>query len=108
MDCWHKTQCILFAHIMHTIRKLTAYFACIPITNLEHLHQLVMGPERPAVDKLLAVEVLVPDVKAAEDLNLRPIVTSPAASVADSPLNAPHQPSDLTLTELIVLPVWRR
>ncbi len=63
MDCWHKIQCILFAHIIHTICRLTAYFACIPITNLEHLHQLVVGPERPAVDKLLAVEVLVSDVE---------------------------------------------
>ena len=79
MDCWHKIQCILFAHIIHTICRLTAYFACIPITNLEHLHQLVVGPERPAVEKLLAMEVLVPDVEAAEDLNLRPLATAPTA-----------------------------
>ena len=31
----------------------------------------MVGPERPTVYKLLAEEVLVPDVKAAEDLNLR-------------------------------------
>jgi hypothetical protein len=28
--------------------------------------------------------------------------------VADSPLHAPHQPSDLTLTKLIMLSIWRR
>jgi hypothetical protein len=72
-----------------------------------HLHLLVVAPERPAFDKLLAKEVLVPDIKAAEDLNLRPI-TTPAAVVADSPLHVPHQPSDLTLTKLIVFPILRR
>ncbi len=66
------------------------------------------SPERPAVDKLRAQEVLVPDIKAAEDLNLRPITTTPASFVAKSPLHAPHQPSDLTLTQLIVLPIGRR
>jgi hypothetical protein len=68
---------------------------------------LVVAPERPAVDKLLAKEVLVPDIKAAEDLNLGPL-TTPAAVVADSPLNAPHQPSDVTLTKLIVFPIRQR
>ncbi len=76
-----------------------------------HPHLLVVapevGPERPAFDKLLAKEVLVPDIKAAEDLNLRPI-TTPAAAVADSPLHVPHQTSDLTLTKLIVFPILRR
>ncbi len=72
-----------------------------------HPHLLVVVPERPAVDKLLAKEVLVPDTKAAEDLNLGPI-TTPAAVVADSPLNAPHQPLDLTLTKLIVFSIRRR
>ena len=73
-----------------------------------HPHLLVVAPERPAVDKLLAEEVLVPDIKAAEDLNLRPFTTSPAAFVAVSLHHAPHQPSDLTLAKLIVLPVRRR
>ena len=36
-------------------------------------------PERPAVDKLHAKEVLVPDIEAAEDLNLWPVATSPTA-----------------------------
>jgi hypothetical protein len=51
-----------------------------------------VGPERPAVDKLLAEEVLVPNVKAAEDLNLRPLSTASAAqkphtlSICQTPL----------------------
>ena len=67
----------------------------------------MVGPKRPAVDKLCAQEVLVPDIKAAEDLNLGPFTTS-AAVVADSLLHAPHQPSDLTPTKLIVFPIRRR
>ena len=59
----------------------------------------MVGPERPAVDKLLAEEVLVPDVKAAEDLNL---ATAPAAPEAHTLLHAPHQPPNLTFGELIV------
>ncbi len=50
--------------------RLNAYYACIPIANLAHLHLLKAGPERPAIDKLLAVEIPVPDVKAAEGLCL--------------------------------------
>ncbi len=72
-----------------------------------HPHLLVVAPERPAVDKLLAEEVLVPDIKAAEYLDFGPF-TTPASVVAASPLHAPHQPSDLTLTKLIMLPIWRR
>ncbi len=75
MDCL-QTKCILIAHNI-TKCRLTAYFACIQIANLAHSHQLVVGPERPAVDKLRAVEVLVPNVKAAEDLNLMTIATAP-------------------------------
>jgi hypothetical protein len=68
---------------------------------------LVVAPERPAVDKLLAEEVLVPNIKAAKDLNLGPVTTT-AAVVADSPLHAPHQPSDLTLPQLIMFTIRRR
>ena len=68
----------------------------------------MVASERPAVDKLLAKEVLVPDIKAAEDLNLGPFTTTPASLGACSILHAPHQPSDLTLTKLIVLPIRRR
>jgi hypothetical protein len=56
---------------------------------------------------VLRLPVLVPDIKTAEDLNLGPF-TTPAAVVADSLLHAPHQPSDLTPTQLIVFPVRRR
>ena len=76
--------------------------------DIVHPHLVVVAPERPAVDKLLAEEVLVPDIKAAEDLDLRPLLTPPASLAGCSLLHAPHQPSDLTLTKLIVLPVWRR
>jgi hypothetical protein len=50
----------------------------------------------------------VPNIKAAEDLN--PSLWSPttASLVTCSPLHTPHQPSDLTLTKLIVLPIGRR
>ncbi len=68
----------------------------------------MVAPERPALDKLLAEEVLVPVIKEYEDLKLRPFSTSesPAALVADSLLHAPHQPSDVTTIKLTVLPVW--
>jgi hypothetical protein len=50
----------------------------------------------------------VPDIKAAEDLNLWPVTTTPASFVGKSLLHAPHKPSDLTPTKLIVFPIWRR
>ena len=88
--------------------RLNAYFDCIRIRNLAHTHLLVVGPERPAVDKLLAEEVLVPDVKAAEDLNLRPLATASAALKPHTLLHAPHQPPNLTFGELIVPSVGYR
>ncbi len=68
----------------------------------------MLAPELPAFDKLLAKEVLVPDIKAAENLDFGPFTTTPASFVALSPLHAPHQSSDLTLTELIVFAIRRR
>jgi hypothetical protein len=68
----------------------------------------MVGPERPAVDKLRAVEVLVPNVKAAEDLNLRPLATAPSALGTRALLHAPHQPPNLTFKELIVPSVGYR
>ena len=68
----------------------------------------MVGPERPAVDKLRAEEVLVPDVKAAEDLNLRPLATTPAALGTSTVLHAPHQLPNLTFGELIVPSVGYR
>jgi len=88
--------------------RLNAYFDCTRIRNLAHTHLLVVGPERPAVDKLLAEEVLVPDVKAAEDLNLRPLATASAAPKPHTLLHAPHQPPNLTFGELIVPSVGHR
>ena len=64
--------------------------------------------ERPAVDKLRPKEVLVPDVKAAEDLNLRPLATAPAALGTSTVLHAPHQQPNLTFGELIVPSVGYR
>ena len=73
-----------------------------------HPHLLVVAPEWPAVDKLLAKKVLVPDIKAAEDLDFGPISTTPASLGACSSLHTPHQPSDLTPAKLIVFPIRRR
>jgi hypothetical protein len=67
----------------------------------------VVATERPAVDKLLAKKVIVPDIKAAEDLNLWPTRPTPTSLVACSPLHPPHQPSDLTPTKLIVFSIRR-
>ena len=64
--------------------------------------------ERPAVDKLHPEEVLVPDVKAAEDLNLGPLATAPPALGTRALLDAPHQPLNLTSEELIVQSVGYR
>ena len=44
-----------------------------------HPHLRVVAPEWPAIDKLLAQKVLVPNIKAAEDLNLWPITTPDCA-----------------------------
>jgi hypothetical protein len=69
---------------------------------------LMVAPERPAVDKLLAKEVFVSNVHAAEDLNFRPVATAASTIVAKSLLHAPHQPSDVMLIKLIMLPIWYR
>jgi hypothetical protein len=84
------------------------FFACIRRSSLAHQHLLVVGPERLAVDKLHAKEILVPDVKAAEDLNLRPLVTASATPKPHTLLHAPHQPPNLTFEELIVPAVGYR
>ena len=107
MDCL-LTKCIPIAHNIQTKCRLSAYFACIPIANLAHSHLLMVGPERPAVDKLRTVEVLVPNVKAAEDLNLRPVATASASLGTRTLLHAPHQPPNLTFKELIVPSVGYR
>jgi hypothetical protein len=68
----------------------------------------VVAPARTAVDKLPAEKVLVPDIKAAEDLNLRPVAATTTALGPRSPLLAPCQPPDVTLIKLIVSSVGRR
>ncbi len=42
------------------------------------------------------------NIKAAEDLNLRPLATAPAVPKTSTLLHAPHQPSNLTFGELVV------
>ena len=77
--------------------------------DIVHPHFVVVAPERPAVCQLHAEKVLVPDIQAAEDLNLRPFKTaSGAQEAARSPHNAPHQPSNLMPMKLIVPPVCGR
>jgi hypothetical protein len=68
----------------------------------------VVGPERPAVDKLLAKEAFVPNVKVVEDLNLRLLASTPTALETSTLLYAPHQPANLTFLELIVPSVGYR
>jgi len=74
-----------------------------------HPHIRVVAPRPPAVDKLLAQKVLVPNVQAAEDLNLWPF-TATSTTLRARPLqHAPHQPSDLMLIKLIMPPIrWRQ
>ncbi len=83
-------------------------FAFIRIAKPSTKNLLVVSPERSAVDNLLAKEVRVPDVKAAEDLSLRPVATASAAIGTSLVLHAPHQPSNLTCRELIVPSVGYR
>ncbi len=87
---------------------IMTYFACIQIANLSHLHLLMVGPKQPAVDKRLAEEVLVPDVKAAEYLNLRPLATAPATLGTRTLLHAPHKPQYMTCRVQIVPSVGYR
>jgi hypothetical protein len=51
-----------------------------------HPHLLMVAPEWPAVDKLQAEEVLVHNIKAAEDLNLGPFMALPAYDSDETPL----------------------
>jgi len=67
-----------------------------------------VAPERPAVDKLHAEKVLVPDIQAAEDLNLGPVKAASATLRTRTLLHAPHQPPDVVFIKLIVPPVCRR
>ena len=76
------------------------------VEDIVHPHFVVVAPERPAADKLHAEKVLVPDIQAAEDLNLGPFM---AATFGARPLlHAPHQPSDVMCVKLIVPPVCGR
>ncbi len=97
-----QIKCTLFEYIMKTQCRLNAYFACIRVANLAHTHLLVVNPERPAVDKLLSKEILVPTVKMAEDLNLRQVVAASAALEPRSMFHAQHPPPNLTCRELVV------
>ena len=70
-----------------------------------------MTGKGPAVDHLVAKEVLVTYVKAAEDLDLSPVFTVTMAStlVTNMMLQATHLPSNFTTIELFVASVrWRK
>ena len=61
-----------------------------------------------AVDKLVAKEVLVTYVKAAEDLDL-PVLATASTLWTCTMLHAPHQPSNITAVKLFVRSVrWRK
>ncbi len=71
----------------------------------------MVAPERPAVDKLLAKNVLVPNIKAAADLNLRSawsVTATPTAFGSLLSLHAPHQQQDVTLIKPILSSVGQR
>jgi len=73
--------------------------------DIVHPH-LVVAAKGPAVYELLAEEVFVPNIKAAEDLNLTPFLA--AATVSNTLLQAPNQPPDITSSQLLVLSIrWR-
>ena len=74
-----------------------------------HPHVLVVAAQGPAVYKQFAEEVFVPDIKAGEDVNARPLVSSSTTIVVSfNVLHAPHKPSDVTAFELVVFSVgWR-
>jgi len=64
-----------------------------------------MASRPPAIDKLLAQKVFVPNIQAAKDLNFGPI-EAPSAALRDRSLqHAQHQPPDLMLIKLIVPPI---
>ncbi len=84
------------------------HILCLHTNSQPIPHLLMVGPKWPAVDKLLAKEILVPYVKAAEDLNLRPVATASTAFETYTMLHAPHQPPNLTFGELIVPSVGHR
>ena len=76
--------------------------------DIVHPHVLVVAEQGLAVDELLAEEVFVPDIKAAEDLNLTPLHATASISVAHAVLQTPQQPSDIARKQLVVLSIrWR-
>ena len=65
--------------------------------DLVHPHVLVVAEQGLAVYELVAEEVFVPDIKAAEDVNPSPFVSSSATIlIYSNVLHAPYQPSDVT------------
>jgi hypothetical protein len=62
-----------------------------------------------AVHKLLAEEVSVPNIKAAEDLNLWPFTSSTTTIVSSGKsLHTTYQPSYVTALKLLVFSIgWR-
>ena len=57
--------------------------------DIVHPHVLVVAEQGLAVYELLAEEVFVPDIKAAEDLNLTPFLAAATVTVYDTLLQAP-------------------
>ena len=76
--------------------------------DIVHPHVLVVATQGLAVDELLAEEVFVPYIKAAEDLNLSPLPATASILVAHTYLQTPQQPSDIASKQLVVLSIqWR-
>jgi hypothetical protein len=76
--------------------------------DIVHPHVLVVAAQQLAVYELLAEEVFVPNIKAAEDLDLTPFPASAPTLVTHTFLQEPHQPSDVAPFQLVVSSIgWR-
>ena len=77
--------------------------------DIVHPHIFVVAAKGPAVHELLAEEVSVPNIKAAEDLNLWSFASSTTTIVSSGKsLHATYQPSDVTAFKLLVFSIgWR-
>ena len=76
--------------------------------DIVHPHVLVVAEQGLAVYELVAEEVFVPDIKAAEYLDLTPVHATASTLLAHTFLQAPQQPSDIACKQLVVLSIrWR-
>ena len=76
--------------------------------DIVHPHVLVVAAQGLAVHKLVAEEIFVPNIKAAEHLDLTPFPATASTSVTHTFLQSPQQPSNITPFQLVVPSIrWR-